>query len=826
MRTPPSSKLLLFYSYSHKDNKYREAMEDSLALLKKNNFLLTWSDHAILPGQSIPAEIRAAMDNADVMVFLFSQHFISSNECMKEWERAEHLASSANKHLHRIPIILSPCAWIDVLGDDSIKALPQDGKPISSFRDRAAAWQQVYKGILSVIEHINNSFLPRTPFRDSVNRTEFIFKRTATLSDTFISPNLRHHQLGSTAATEFRDSPVELGQLLQKPHSLVHGDDVSGKTSLARYLYLTLSHSPSKQQRPLLIDLKNISGLSNEQIVESCYCEQYLGEYGVWKADGSNVAILDNLSPDRKHMRFLEFAKKRFATLIVIVSSDLYHSYFFDDSRFADFFTVQIQPLTHHQQERLIRKTLELSQGTSPITDGLVDQIEKKVNSVIISNRIVPRYPFYVLSILQSEEHFMPDMPLTSFGHCYYILIVAHLLKSGVSRKDEDLNACFNFLERLAFHVYSQSCAETDDEVSVDQFVRAYREQYFIAESLVNRLRHAEFGILDVQGEFRQSYMYYYFLAKYLASNMDANQKLIERLCKDNHMGDNHLIVLFLIHHTSDDSIIDEVLVDCINVLKDVNEATLTEEDTSKFEEASAAIPKSIMSEDSVEVERQRTRELRDFSETVDGNNDGSVGTEYSGQVRDLYKMLRSIDVLGQALRNKYGVLKKEKIEDVIETVIDGGLRSIMAMLMNKERIDETAIYLSEKHPELNENEMRQLLSTFLLLWTFVHLALVASCVSVPAILEAVKLVAKRKGTPAYELVGYFSELEAAEKLTMGHVNELKKLMKNNKDTFFRRALSLVTQGYMNTHSSKVSVEQAMCSALGIPYVHKQRNSE
>ena len=29
----------LFYSYSHKDDKFRNAMEDSLALLRKNNIL-------------------------------------------------------------------------------------------------------------------------------------------------------------------------------------------------------------------------------------------------------------------------------------------------------------------------------------------------------------------------------------------------------------------------------------------------------------------------------------------------------------------------------------------------------------------------------------------------------------------------------------------------------------------------------------------------------------------------------------------------------------------------------------------------------------------
>ena len=34
-----------------------------------------------------------------------------------------------------------------------------------------------------------------------------------------------------------------------------------------------------------------------------------------------------------------------------------------------------------------------------PITDGFVDQVESRVNSIVISNKIVPRYPFYILAI-------------------------------------------------------------------------------------------------------------------------------------------------------------------------------------------------------------------------------------------------------------------------------------------------------------------------------------------------------------------------------------------------------------------------------------------
>ena len=257
----------LFYSYSHKDNTCRENMEDYLALLKRNGFLTTWSDHEILPGQDIPSAIRSAMDEADIIVFLFSSNFIASSECMAEWDRAKSI-SEHRRLFFRIPIILAPCAWIDLLQDDPVKALPDDGKPVSDFTDDAAAWQQVYKGIKRVVESLRKAVCPRDAFITNISRTDFIFGNTSMLLDTYVFPTLTHQRLKQKVKSEFRFKWIDQEQLLQKQYVIVYGDDVSGKTALLRYLFLTLSQGHCKQERPLLIDLKNVSGQSNEEIVK------------------------------------------------------------------------------------------------------------------------------------------------------------------------------------------------------------------------------------------------------------------------------------------------------------------------------------------------------------------------------------------------------------------------------------------------------------------------------------------------------------------------------------------------------------------------------
>ena len=113
----------LFYSYCHKDEKYRESMETSLSLLKREGLLDDWSDQKILPGQSISQKIEEKINEADIMVFLVSQHFIASDACMQEWERAQQIG--VDKLIFRIPIILTACAWEDMLSGDDLKALPR-----------------------------------------------------------------------------------------------------------------------------------------------------------------------------------------------------------------------------------------------------------------------------------------------------------------------------------------------------------------------------------------------------------------------------------------------------------------------------------------------------------------------------------------------------------------------------------------------------------------------------------------------------------------------------------------------------------------------------
>ena len=160
-------------------------MQKSLALLQSNGFIDQWSDQEILPGQNISPEILEKLNQADIIVFLFSPDFIASPACREEWDYAQSLQSQG-KLVFRIPIVLRSCAWPDFLGTDDVKGVPKDGEPITTYQNNDAAWQEVYDGMKGVVEHVRATLSPKQEFIRIVEGTEFLSQHSIKLQDLFV----------------------------------------------------------------------------------------------------------------------------------------------------------------------------------------------------------------------------------------------------------------------------------------------------------------------------------------------------------------------------------------------------------------------------------------------------------------------------------------------------------------------------------------------------------------------------------------------------------------------------------------------------------------
>jgi uncharacterized protein YegL len=141
--------LRIFVSYSHRDERYREKLEISLAQLRRDDLISTWHDKKILPGEEWDREIDDNLNNADMVLLLISPDFLASDYAYgREMERA--LERHRSRSAIVVPIILRPSDWLNSRLA-SLQALPSRGRPISSWPNRDVAWLDVVQGLRKII---------------------------------------------------------------------------------------------------------------------------------------------------------------------------------------------------------------------------------------------------------------------------------------------------------------------------------------------------------------------------------------------------------------------------------------------------------------------------------------------------------------------------------------------------------------------------------------------------------------------------------------------------------------------------------------------------
>jgi hypothetical protein len=149
----PNQKLIhIFYSYAHKDERFRNQLEEHLSGLKREGVIHGWHDRNITAGQEWANEIDKNLEASQVILLLISASFIASDYCYaKEMIRAIEKHSSSEARV--LPFILRPCDWSNK-PFSKLQALPKEGKPITKWSNRDEAWTDVAKGIRKVVEEL------------------------------------------------------------------------------------------------------------------------------------------------------------------------------------------------------------------------------------------------------------------------------------------------------------------------------------------------------------------------------------------------------------------------------------------------------------------------------------------------------------------------------------------------------------------------------------------------------------------------------------------------------------------------------------------------
>ncbi len=145
--------LKVFYSYSHKDEEYKEDLERHLSGLRYRKLIETWCDSKIAPGTDWESEIISKLETSDIILLLISSDFINSDYCYSE-EMDKAIRWHQEGKARVIPILVRP-VFMEELPFSRLQILPSKVKAVQLWSSYDEAWVNVVEGIRRAIDDLN-----------------------------------------------------------------------------------------------------------------------------------------------------------------------------------------------------------------------------------------------------------------------------------------------------------------------------------------------------------------------------------------------------------------------------------------------------------------------------------------------------------------------------------------------------------------------------------------------------------------------------------------------------------------------------------------------
>lgn len=727
--TMQNTKLKLFISYSHLDERLVEEFRKHIAPLKTEGLLEDWYDRKIGAGQDYQGKIDDNFEKADVVCLFLSANFLASSACLQE--KLFALEMKRKKGVAVIPIVLSRCGWKDHKDIQKLLALPTDGMPVTEYADSNIAWNTVYESLKSAIKmeikikrlKLTDAFSGFLKSMDLLTKAHSQ-KENVILNDVFVYPVLEI--FSDLRGYDKKESSKKLIEdILDYPKILLTGEDQSGKTTLCKKMFADFRE---KNFVPVYIADKANQYLGKiENKIEKAFKEQY---------DGATIEEIERerIVPILDDFHFAKNEEKHISDLAayahqIVVVDDVFCLSFKDESILKSFACFKIQEYAPSLRNQLIEKWVHLTDiknGGSHTKNEIyksVDNITELVDAAlgkIIGNGIMPAYPFFILSVISVYETFEKplDQEITSQGYCYQALVYMYLRKQGV--KNEDIDTYINFLTEFAFYFYKEKRSElgTDD---FNAFMATYLARFNLPirqDALLRNLRQTQIIALDDCGNysFCYQYLYYFFVAKYLVEHVKDNKAAIGSIINNLHKEENAYIAVFMSHHSKDAYILDEIAVNAMVVFDKHKPATLNKDELKFFDEQVGIIVKAVLPHQSTNPEEERAARLKDQDavEQLQGNKSKpAIKSEVDSDALtlELRRGMKTVEVMGSIIKNRAGSLERSRLESIVEEAMSVHLRfltSFFELIKNGQAQQEIVSFISSRLAKIVEGKTRK----------------------------------------------------------------------------------------------------------------------
>lgn len=854
----------VFISYAHEDSGYKDELIKFLTPLVHSQQIKIWHDKEIKAGDIFDDVIIKHLDESDIVIFLISQNFLTSNYCRNiEQQLALDKYQNDGLSLFRIvPIVVTPCTFNkSPLNKFNV---PLKAKPISTCNDQNQAFVEIHDSIEELITELScleNKYIEKSkvalayteeyksehPVREAflaqINDLGFTIQHSKKdhilLSDLYVNPEFKKLEREIENYDIFTPSEAKTSpEYLFKKKLLIIADEQSGKTTLAKVIF---KKNIGSQLIPVIIKGEEFKSSSEPiDVVQKGFFEQY--EHDVFP-QSKILLIIDDISESQINERFkkllIKNINKNFDSVVIISDTKIrYQEQLMHE--FGEYEKYEIIPLSYKKRTELVEKWSSIGFEESgniseqqQINDGLQHSIE-----AILMKNIVPSKPIFILMILQILETNTPNnFALTSYGHCYHSLIVDAFKRANI-RLDQ-LNDYFNYLSELAFFIYE--CGNSKiDETRLDEFKEWYSENYIIKShdevfGKLERSRLIQFQYGTCR--FQYKYIFYFFVAKKI-SELESVEDEIDRICDLIHTEKHANILIFITHHTKDKKIIERIVSKLSAIFDGRNPAKLDKDEVKFLNEVADLIPQMVLDNSKdVEDERNKIIEREDAQEKEQYISDSYSDDEeeeedvdaINSDLIDVNRSCKAVEILGQIIRNRKGSMTKDQLDTLGSEAFSVGLRFLdyyfsITRTLKDELIEEIQRLIEKKK---NWSKERITKEAKLYYWHFSYIMSlnvirkIALSVGHKDLVDFYHNVSGKMDSEVSQIIDINIELEFRKTIPKDKILKLWGQLKDNLIT--RRLLQEILIQHLHLHYVKHDDKHWISSTLEIPT--KDQNS-
>jgi predicted MPP superfamily phosphohydrolase len=535
-----------------------------------------------------------------------------------------------------------------------------------------------------IIEKVKREFIINQEFETKITDLSIPLKHSRkpklVLSDVFVYPDLEPLLEDDNNVAQYPNSYDLIDKVKneEKINVLIEGADQSGKTAL---LYVLYKRYYEMGLTPIYLRGKYCSETDVKILVKKALKEQYNNEnVDLFFQLDKKVLLIDNFHKSSLNSKYKKRLVESFNNnfeIIIVTSDNTYSSKNVTEeaTSFKEYLKYKLLPLGHEKRSELIEQWLLIGENKLTIQEEeILNNVRLRFNEInsLIGNRLMPSYPIFILTLLQSLDENLQNFSQTSYANIYLVLIKAGLVKEGI--KDSVLTSLLNILKELAFYMYDKKKSPFNRD-DFENFIIEYSGKYFRHKSLTNDKILSVLcnsNILKFDDEyytFSYKYIYYFLIAQKISTDLESYQELIYDLCNNIHLEINANILIFLSHHSKAQILIDNIVFTSEIPFEKASPLTLNKDDEFvKFiTEFTNEIKDEIIEDRNPKEEVKKELKKKDAIERNNRDDEYSEEGILPAEAIEMNQAFRTVKIIGQIVKNQSGDFEKEKLIKLVE---------------------------------------------------------------------------------------------------------------------------------------------------------------